>query len=151
MLNGIAGALLGGILLAGWNPSLQETPVPQPGPGPTVPPKPGEPAPSPPPAPLPLVPAESANRSGTFPFLFADASEKYETVSGILEKVDLVKNEGLITTDLGREVPFEIVKPELFLNLSAGQRITLKLDAGHRAIRVMESAAPELPPPAAPQ
>jgi preprotein translocase subunit YajC len=84
--------------------------------------------------------------------LFAEAAaEEYETVSGILGKVDLVQNKGLITTDLGREVTFEIVKPELFLNLSPGQRVTLKLDTRQRAIRVMESTAPELPPPSIPR
>mgnify|MGYP000116619193 CR=1 FL=1 len=49
--------------------------------------------------------------------------------------------------DLGREVLFHIQKPELFVHLSVGQRITIKLDAGQRAVGVMEAAAPELPPP----
>lgn len=155
MLNGIVGAMfVSGILLIGWGPSGQDVPapVPQPGPGPTVPPKPGEPVPSPPPAPLPLLPPELTNQSRSLPYLFAEAAaEEYETVSGILGKVDLVQNKGLITTDLGREVTFEIVKPELFLNLSPGQRVTLKLDTRQRAIRVMESTAPELPPPSTPR
>ena len=89
---------------------------------------------------------------GTLPQVFAEtAAEDYETVSGILGTVDMAEKKGTLTTDLGRKVPFQIPKPELFLNLSAGQRVTLKLDQQGRAMRVMDSAAPELPPPSAPR
>ena len=77
--------------------------------------------------------------------------DKYETVSGTLGKLDLTAKTGTITTDLGKQIVFTIVKPELFINLSQGQRVTLKLDQQNRAIRVMDSAAPELPPPASPR
>ncbi|MCC2641408.1 MAG: exported protein of unknown function [Nitrospira sp.] len=78
-------------------------------------------------------------------------SEDNEVVSGLLKSVDLPAKRGVITTDLGTQVPFEITKPELFINLSVGQRVTLKLDKQGRAIRVMDNAAPELPPPSAPR
>ena len=78
-------------------------------------------------------------------------ADNYETVSGTLGKLDLTAKTGTITTDLGKQIVFTIVKPELFINLSQGQRGTLKLDQQNRAIRVMDSAAPELPPPASPR
>ena len=75
------------------------------------------------------------------------AAENYDTVSGTLGMVNVAEKKGTLTTDVGKEVAFQIVKPELFINLSVGQRVTLKLDKRGRAVRVMESAAPELPPP----
>lgn len=78
-------------------------------------------------------------------------TEEHEVVSGVLKSVDLTAKRGVITTDLGTQVPFEITKPELFINLSVGQRVTLKLDKNGRALRVMDNAAPELPPPSAPR
>ena len=75
------------------------------------------------------------------------ADEEYDTVSGTLDRIDVAEKKGAITTDLGKHVSFQIPKPELFLNLSPGQRVTLKLDKQGRAVRVMDNAAPELPPP----
>ena len=85
------------------------------------------------------------------PVLAEIAGEEYETVSGMLSQVNVAEKKGTITTDLGKQVPFQIGKPELFMNLSAGQRVTLKLDKGGRAVRVMDTAAPELPPPSSPK
>ncbi len=79
------------------------------------------------------------------------SSEEYETVSGTLASVNVTEKKGTLTTDLGKQVAFQIVKPELFINLSPGQRITLKLDKQSRAVRVMDNAAPELPPPTLPR
>lgn len=81
----------------------------------------------------------------------AETAEDYDTVSGTLGTVNLADKKGTLTTDVGKEVAFQIVKPELFINLSVGQRITLKLDKQGRAVRVMDSAAPELPPPSIPK
>lgn len=81
----------------------------------------------------------------------AETAEEYDTVSGTLGTVNLADKKGMLTTDVGKEVAFQIVKPELFINLSVGQRITLKLDKQGRAVRVMDSAAPELPPPSIPK
>lgn len=81
----------------------------------------------------------------------AETAEAYDTVSGKLGTVNLADKKGTLTTDVGKEVAFQIVKPELFINLSVGQRITLKLDKQGRAVRVMDNAAPELPPPSIPK
>ncbi|MCC2643668.1 MAG: hypothetical protein K0S45_4081 [Nitrospira sp.] len=79
------------------------------------------------------------------------ATEAHETISGTLNMVNVAEKKGAITTDLGKEVAFQIAKPELFINLSVGQRVTIKLDDQGRAVRVMDSAAPELPPPSTPR
>ena len=85
------------------------------------------------------------------PQVHAETAENYDTVSGTLGMVNVAEKKGTLTTDVGKEVAFQIVKPELFINLSVGQRVTLKLDKQGRAVRVMESAAPELPPPSVPR
>ena len=54
---------------------------------------------------------------------------------------------GLIKTDLGKLVFFKVVKPELFKGLTVGQRVAIQLDAQGRAIKVMDTAVPELPTP----
>ncbi len=145
----IGSGLLTVMLLTGA-PSFQAdvpAPVPNPGPGPTVPPKPSDPIPTPPTMPK-LVPSLGSGSEKTSLFLTADsASQQQEAVSGKLLQLDLAKKEGRLSTDLGREVLFHIPKPELFVHLSVGQRITIKLDAGQRAVGVMEAATPELPPP----
>ncbi len=83
--------------------------------------------------------------------LHAETAAEHETVSGKLSMMDMAGQRGVITTDLGKDVAFQIAKPELFLNLSVGQRITLKLDHQGRAVRVMDNTAPELPPPSDPR
>ena len=148
----IGSGLLTVMLLTGAT-SLQAevpAPVPNPGPGPTVPPKPSDPIPTPPTMPK-LVPSLGSGSEKTSLFLTADsASQQQEAVSGKLLQLDLAKKEGRLSTDLGREVLFHIPKPELFVHLSVGQRIIIKLDAGQEAVGVMETAAPELPPPSPP-
>lgn len=125
-------------------------PVPNPGPGPTVPPKPSDPIPTPPTVPK-LIPTSGLGSEKASPFLTADATSPHqEPVSGKLLQLDLAKREGRLRTDLGRDVFFHIPKPELFVHLSVGQRITIKLDEGQQAVGVMETAAPELPPPSPP-
>lgn len=139
--------LLTAVLLAGGIPFQVDVPapVPKPGPGPTVPPKPSDPVPTPPTTPK-YVPYTWRER--TSPTQTADSSSRHqEAVSGTLMQLDLVKKEGRLGTDLGREVLFHIPKPELFAQVSVGQRITIKLDARQQAIAVMETAAPELPHP----
>ena len=86
-----------------------------------------------------------ANRLGWV--LAQAAGDEYDTISGVLDQVNIAEKKGTITTDVGKHVAFQIAKPELFMNLSPGQRITLKLDKEGRAVRVMDNAAPELPPP----
>lgn len=81
----------------------------------------------------------------------AETAADHDTVSGTLSLIDMAQQRGVVTTDLGKDVAFQIAKPELFTNLSVGQRITLKLDHQGRAVRVIDNAAPELPPPSGPR
>ena len=70
------------------------------------------------------------------------------TVTGIIERLDLSANKGLLKTPLGKSVFFEIIKPELFKGIAIGQRVTLQLDEHGRAIKAIESQSiPELPAP----
>ncbi len=139
--------LLATVLVTGWT-TLQAdvpAPVPNPGPGPTVPPKPSDPIPTPPTVPKHYSTRGPTNERGAS-FLIADTTPyPQEAVSGKLLQLDLTQKEGRLSTDLGREVLFHIPKPELFVHLSVGQRVTIKLDAGQQAVGVMETAAPELP------
>ena len=65
-------------------------------------------------------------------------------VSGILLKLDLSNNRGLITTDLGRPIYFEVPKAYLFENVIVGARISLRLDEDGRAIKVMDTSIPDV-------
>jgi hypothetical protein len=70
------------------------------------------------------------------------------TVTGVLERLDLSANKGLIKTATGKPVFFEIVKPELFKDMTVGQRVTLQLDEHGRAVKAIEmQSIPELPAP----
>ena len=150
MLNALIGTgLLTAVLFTGWTSFQADVPapVPNPGPGPTVPPKPSDPIPTPPTVPK-LFPTVWAEFERASPWLISDAApHQQEAVSGKLLHLDLTKREGRLGTDLGREVLFHIPKPELFVHLSVGQRVTIKLDAGQQAVGVLETTAPELPSP----
>lgn len=61
--------------------------------------------------------------------------------------MNLEQRTGLLTTDVGKMVPFSIPNPELFRHHSIGERLTLKLDSAQRAIGVLEYTTPELPSP----
>ncbi|HET9313345.1 MAG TPA: hypothetical protein VFO04_05035 [Nitrospira sp.] len=61
-------------------------------------------------------------------------------VSGTLLKLDLLNGRGLLKTDLGRPIYFEVPKAYLFENVIVGARIALRLDEEGRAVRVMDTA-----------
>jgi len=65
-------------------------------------------------------------------------------VSGILLKLDLKNNRGLLTTDLGGPVYFEVPKAYLFENVTVGARISLRLDEEGRALKVMDTSVPDV-------
>lgn len=67
-------------------------------------------------------------------------------VFGTLVKLDLDTLRGLLTTDLGRPVFFEIPKVYLFENVTVGARITLQLDDHGRAIKVMDTSIADIVP-----
>lgn len=70
------------------------------------------------------------------------------TVSGVLEQLDLNTSKGMLKTATGKPVFFEIVKPELFRDISVGQRVTIQLDERGRAVKAIEShSIPEMPAP----
>ena len=80
----------------------------------------------------------------------SDRRDKVQTltVTGVLERLDLSAQKGLIKTATGKPVFFEIVKPELFKDMTVGQRVTLQLDEHGRAIKAIEvQSIPELPAP----
>lgn len=73
--------------------------------------------------------------------LGAEAMEsELHVVSGILLKLDLPNSRGLLTTDLGRPIYFEVPKAYLFENVIVGARISLRLDEDGRAIKVMDTS-----------
>ena len=79
------------------------------------------------------------------PSLAAEAAEsELLLVSGILLKLDLPNNRGLMTTDLGRPIYFEVPKAYLFENVIVGARISLRLDEDGRAIKVMDTSIPDV-------
>ena len=65
-------------------------------------------------------------------------------VSGTLLKLDLTAGRGLLRTDLGRPIYFDVPKAYLFENVIVGARIALRLDEEGRAVRVMDTAIPDL-------
>lgn len=140
--------VLGTALLGGWTAGASEVPVPvpQPGPGPTVPPKPSDPMPLPPTRP-PSIPRDGGLQSFVLHLIADRNGRASETVSGLLVAMNLEQRTGRLTTDLGTTVSFIIPNPDLFRNLSIGERLTLKLDSAQRAIGVLEEVGPELPAP----
>jgi hypothetical protein len=73
-----------------------------------------------------------------------DQESELLLVSGILLKLDLQNRRGLLTTDLGRPIYFEVPKAYLFENVTVGARISLRLDEDGRALKVMDTSIPDL-------
>ena len=70
------------------------------------------------------------------------------TVTGVIERLDLSAKSGMLTTPAGKPVFFQIIKPELFKDISIGQQVTIQMDEHGRAIKAIESQSiPELPAP----
>jgi hypothetical protein len=65
-------------------------------------------------------------------------------VSGTLLKLDLTAGRGLLRTDLGRPIYFDVPKAYLFENVIVGARIALRLDDQGRALKVMDTSIPDL-------
>jgi hypothetical protein len=81
--------------------------------------------------------------------LAAEAAEPpLHLVSGTLVKLDLDAGRGLLKTDLGRPIYFEVPNVHLFENVIVGARIALRLDDQGRALRVMDTSIPDLVPEA---
>ena len=67
-------------------------------------------------------------------------------VSGTLLKLDLATGRGLLRTDLGRPIYFEVPKAYLFENVIVGAHIALRLDDQGRALKVMDTSIPDVVP-----
>ena len=65
-------------------------------------------------------------------------------VSGTLLKLDLTAGRGMLRTDLGRPIYFDVPKAYLFENVIVGARIALRLDDQGRALKVMDTSLPDL-------
>ena len=75
----------------------------------------------------------------------ADAMEnEFQVVSGTLLKLDLKNRRGLLTTDLGRPIYFDVPKAYLFDNVIVGARISLRLDEEGGALKVMDTSIPDV-------
>ncbi len=68
-------------------------------------------------------------------------------VSGTLDQLDFATKKGLLKTELGKPVFFEIVRPELFRRFSVGQRVTIGINEQGQAVKVIEIPPVELPNP----
>ena len=91
-----------------------------------------------------LLGALLATVLGQAPSLGAEGSEgALHLVSGTLLKLDLDTGRGLLRTDLGRPIYFDVPKAYLFENVIVGARIALRLDDQGRALRVMDTSLPD--------
>jgi hypothetical protein len=68
-------------------------------------------------------------------------------VTGTLEELDLTQMKGMLKTDLGKPIFFQVAKPQLFERLHVGQKVTIQLDQDGRATKVMDVPVPELTQP----
>lgn len=66
-------------------------------------------------------------------------------VTGTLDQLDFDRGKGLLKTDLGKPIFFDMVRPELFRRLSVGQRVTIEMNEQGQALKVMETPPAELP------
>jgi hypothetical protein len=62
--------------------------------------------------------------------------EVQQVVTGTLVKLDLSVARGVLTTDVGDPIQFDIPKPELFERLSLGSRVTIAMNKAGGADRV---------------
>ena len=77
----------------------------------------------------------------------SEQEQHRNTVTGVLERLDLDHGKGELRTDLGKPIFFHVAQPELFQRLTVGKRVTIELDAAGRAVKVIAVPAPELEQP----
>ncbi|BFU94904.1 MAG: protein of unknown function [Nitrospira sp.] len=78
------------------------------------------------------------------------ADAELHLVAGTLSKLDLSNGKGLLTTDLGRPIYFDVSKVYLFENVTVGARIAMRLDRYGHAVRVMDASIPDVVPQRSP-
>ena len=67
-------------------------------------------------------------------------------VTGTLTMIDLNTGKGMIKTDLGKPIFFNISRPDQFSHLSIGNVVTIQLNEEGRAVKVIEALPSVLPP-----
>jgi hypothetical protein len=77
----------------------------------------------------------------------AEAEQGGMVVSGTLEELDLTRMKGMLKTDLGKPIFFQVPKPQLFERLSVGEKVTIQVDQEGRATKVIDTPVPELKQP----
>ncbi|OQW32255.1 MAG: hypothetical protein A4E19_19680 [Nitrospira sp. SG-bin1] len=78
---------------------------------------------------------------------FVEDRPVHHVVTGILDQLDFDNGKGLLKTDLGKPIFFDMARPELFRRLSIGQRVTIGMNEQGQAVKVMEVPPVELPIP----
>ena len=81
------------------------------------------------------------------PTLSGAGDQSGMVVTGTLEELDLTRMKGMLKTDLGKPIFFQVVKPQLFERLSVGEKVTIQLDQDGRATKVIDIPVPELKQP----
>jgi len=72
-----------------------------------------------------------------------EAPRPYE-VTGTWSELDLASGKGMVRTDLGKLIDLEVRKPEVFRNLSVGDRLTIQLNGDGQVDKLMGVSVPEL-------
>ncbi|HKN85807.1 MAG TPA: hypothetical protein VJV04_03000 [Nitrospiraceae bacterium] len=89
--------------------------------------------------------------NSTEPALGQEGNQSGMVVTGTLQELDLTRMKGMLKTDLGKPIFFQVVKPHLFERLSVGEKVTIQLDQDGRATKVIDMPVPELRQPLQPQ
>lgn len=78
-----------------------------------------------------------------------DTQQPAHVVTGTLTMLDLSARKGMLKTDLGKPIFFEVGRADHFARLSIGDRVTVQLDDEGRTVKVIEALPAEVhePPP----
>lgn len=74
----------------------------------------------------------------------AENQEEVQQVSGTLVKLDLIEGKGVLNTDLGDPIAFDIPKPQLFERFSLGSRVTIRMNGDGGADRVANASIADI-------
>ena len=94
------------------------------------------------PALLPMLPTAAAATEET------RGEEEQQMVSGTLTQLDLVGMKGMLNTDLGQAIMFDITKQQLFEHLPLGSRVTIGMNNDGGADRVAGASMADVMPSA---
>lgn len=77
-----------------------------------------------------------------------EQSAAHHTVTGTLTTLDLKTGKGMLKTDLGKPIFFDLTRPDLFRSISVGQHVSIVLNQKGQAVKVMDTPPAELMTPA---